>query len=149
MATTFQIRKIHILKNLLNLSGNDYQSLLMGFDVESSKELSYGAACELLSLLEDKAVVLNLWKKQPKKYHDLDRCETMATPKQLRMIESLWREISYFDNDNFAKISLRTFLQKKFKVDDVMFLTKQKATKIIPIIIEMNNKAKAKRADVR
>ena len=43
----------------------------------------------------------------------------------------MWREICYFVNDEFAKKSLRKFLKSKFKADDIMFLTKSKAIKVI------------------
>ena len=58
----------------------------------------------------------------------------------------LWREICYFDNDDFAKKSLRKFLKSKFKIDDVMFLTKNKASKVIQAITEIKKNMK-KRAD--
>ena len=61
------------------------------------------------------------------------------------MIESMWREICYFDNDKFAKKSLRKFLKSKFKTDDIMFLTKCKAVKVIQAIknIQKNLKKSA------
>ena len=61
----------------------------------------------------------------------------MATDSQIRMIEGLWRELSYFDDDKFAKKSLRKFLSRTHKVDDVMFMTKDKASKVINSIIAM------------
>lgn len=61
----------------------------------------------------------------------------MATQSQLRMIEGIWREISYFDTDDFARKFLRKFFKSKFKVDDIMFLTKPKASKVIQAISGM------------
>lgn len=66
----------------------------------------------------------------------------MATPSQLRMIEGLWREICYVDNDKFAKKTLRKFLKSKFKTDDVMFLTKKKAVKVIQGLLSMKKRIK-------
>lgn len=59
----------------------------------------------------------------------------MASNAQLRMIEGLWRELSYYDSDKFARKSLRKILQLKFKVFDIMFLTKAKASKVIQMIL--------------
>ena len=135
MATISQIRKIHTLKNILGLDDDLYIEMLMSFGVRSSKELTYTEAAIFLEILEDKAEERNLWKKQPKKYSNLNRAGKMATQSQLRMIEGLWREICYYDTDTFARKSLRKFLKSKFKVDDIMFLTKAKASKVIQAIL--------------
>jgi hypothetical protein len=50
------------------------------------------------------------------------------------MIKGLWREICYCDSDDYANKSLRKFLIAKFKVDDIRFLTKNKAVKVIQAI---------------
>ena len=103
MASASQIRKIHILKNVLCLDDDLYREMLMSFDVQSSKDLTYTEAIIFTEILEDKAVALNRWQKKPKKYEELKRSGKMATQSQLRMIEGLWREICYFDKDDFAK----------------------------------------------
>ena len=137
MATISQIRKIHTLKNLLGLDDDLYIEMLMSFGVQYSKNLTYTEAAIFLEILEDKAVERNLWEKHPKKYSDLNRAGKMATQSQLRMIEGMWREICYYDTDAFARKSLRKFLKSKFKVDDIMFLTKAKASKVIQAISGM------------
>ena len=76
---------------------------------------------------------LDLEKMQPQ-YEDLNRDEEMATSAQLRMIEGLWRDLAYYNTDKYAKKSLRKFLKSKFKVDDIMFLTRVKACKVIQAI---------------
>ena len=72
--------------------------------------------------------------KATKKYEDMERGDKMATPPQLRMIKGMWRDICYVDNDEIATKSLRKFLKAKFKVDDIRFLTKHKAIKVIQAI---------------
>ena len=134
MATTSQIKRIHTLKSILGLEDDLYRDMLFSFGVCTSKDLTFTEAGVLLDILETKAVEKNLWKKQPKKYEDMDRGDKMATPPQLRMIKGLWREICYCDNDEYASKSLRKFLKAKFKVDDIRFLTKNKAIKVIQAI---------------
>ena len=134
MATISQIKKIHTLKSRLGLDDDLYHEMLMSFGVCTSKDLTFTEAAVLLDILETKAVERNLWKKQPKKYEDLDRESKMATPPQLRMIKGMWRDICYVDNDEIATKSLRKFLKSKFKVDDIRFLTKAKANKVIQAI---------------
>ena len=121
MATPSQIKRIHILKC-------------------SSKDLTFTEASVMLDILETRAEERNLWKRMPKQYEDLNRDSKMATPPQLRMIKGLWREICYFDNNEFANKSLRKFLKTKFKVDDINFLTKTKAIKVIQAIKAIKQK---------
>ena len=142
MVTIFQIKKIHTLKNILGIDDNLYRELLCEFGVNSSKKLNYSQAKMFIEILEDKAVECKLWKKQPKKYEELNRDKQMATNAQLRMIEGLWQEICYFDDEKYTKTSLRKFLKSKHKVDDVMFLTKQKASKVIQSIIAFKRNIK-------
>lgn len=142
MVSSFQIKKIHTLKNLLSIDNDLYIDMLMSFGVQSSKNLTFTEANILLEILEEKAVAQNLWVKQPKKYESLKRNDNMASSAQLRMIESLWREIAYINNDKFSKSSLRKFLKNKFKIDDIMFLTKTKATKVIQGIMAIKKSIK-------
>lgn len=142
MVSSFQIKKIHTLKNLLSIDNDLYIDMLMSFGVQSSKNLTFTEANILLEILEEKAVAQNLWVKQPKKYESLKRNENMASSAQLRMIESLWREIAYINNDKFSKSSLRKFLKNKFKIDDIIFLTKTKATKVIQGIMAIKKSIK-------
>lgn len=114
-----------------------YREMLMSFDVQSSKNLTFTEAGIFIEILEEKAIALNKWVKRTKKYENLNRDEEMATNAQLRMIEGLWRDICYFNNDKFAKKSLRKFLKSKFRVDDVMFLTRSKACKVIQAIKQL------------
>ena len=146
MATTSQIRKIHTLKNALGLDDDLYREMLKSFDVQTSKNLTYTEAIIFIEILEEKAVAINRWEKRLKKYETLCRSDNMASDAQLRMIEGIWREICYHDNDEFAKKSLRKFLKSKFKVDDVMFLTKAKACKVIQALQAIKKNLKIKKS---
>ena len=131
MVTSSQIRIIHTLKNFIGLDDDLYREMLMTFGVQSSKNLTDTEAGIFIEVLEAKAEKFEDWVKRPKKYADLYRDENMATQAQLRYIEGLWKEVAYFDDEDFNKKSLRKFLKSKFKIDDIMFLTKAKATKVI------------------
>ena len=89
MATNSQIKRIHTLKSILGLEDDLYRDMLFSFGVCTSKDLTFTEASVLLDILETKAVERNLWKKQPKKYEDMNRGDKMATPPQLRMIKGL------------------------------------------------------------
>ena len=141
MSTFAQIKKIHTLKNVLHLDDDLYLDMLMSFGVQSSKNLTTTEAGIFLEILEEKAVLTNKWEVRNKKYEELSsRDEDMATPAQLRMIEAIWREVCYIDSPDFAKQSLRKFIQNKFKIADIKFLTKKKAVKVIRAISAMKQK---------
>ena len=132
-----QIKKIHTLKKMLGIDEDLYKEMLSDFGVNSSKNLSFDAANIFIEQLESVAISKNLWKKNPLKYEDLVRDSEMATPAQLRLIEVLWGQTICSDTPKSRKKALRTFLQKKFKNDDVMFLTRKKASSVINGIKEM------------
>lgn len=141
MSTYAQIKKIHTLKNVLHLDDDLYVDMLMSFGVQSSKDLTTTEAGIFLEILEEKAVAINRWEVRNKKYEELSARDTdMATPAQLRMIEAMWREVCYIDSPEFAKQSLRKFIQNKFKIADIKFLTKKKAVKVIRAISAMKQK---------
>lgn len=131
MINVSQIRKIHTLKNFIGLDDVSYHKMLQSFNAISSKNLTEVEAKIFIEILEAMAKDYKNRIKHPKKYADLCRDERMATPSQLLYIEGLWKEIAYYDDENFKKKSLRKFLKSKFKIDDIMFLTKAKATKVI------------------
>lgn len=145
MITASQIRKIHTLKHIIGLDDDSYFELLFSFNVQSSKNLTYADAVIVIETLEKQALALNRWEKYPLKYEQLER-NNMATPAQLRMIEGIWREICYYDSDTFAKKSLRKFLKSKFKVDDVMFITKANASKVIYALQAIKKNSKHKKS---
>jgi len=147
MITSAQIKKIHTLKNILHLDDELYVELLMSFGVHSSKKLTSTEANIFVEILEEKAILTNKWVIRNKKFEDLSsRVNSnevaMATPPQLRMIESIWREICYVDTDEFAKQSLRKFLQNKFKISDLKFLTKNTAVRVIRAILQIKQNVK-------
>ena len=61
MSTYAQIKKIHTLKNVLQLDDDLYVDMLMSFGVQSSKDLTCTEAGIFLEILEEKAVLTNKW----------------------------------------------------------------------------------------
>ena len=130
MSTKYQIKKIHTLKNILGLDDDLYRDMLASFGVQSSKKLTYTEAKVFISILEDKIQELEI--KMYKKFEELcGRDDNMATPPQLRKLEAIWADI-YSKGDK--KQALREFLKKHFKVDDLRFLTKRRASQIIAVL---------------
>ena len=131
MSTQLQIRRIHTLKTFLCMSDEVYRKMLQSFQVCSSKNLTETEANILISTLQDRADKL---KYKLKKYDELkDRDEKMATPLQLRKLEATWNEIQRLKT-NGRKTSLKSYLKNHFKVDNLKFLSKTRAGKIISVL---------------
>ena len=130
MITPQQIRKIHTLKNLLCMSDEVYRKHLRSFEVASSKNLTEAEADVLISIFEKKVQLLNL-----KKYDGfIGRDEDMATPLQLRKMEAVWRDICQLRSKKHRHKTLRRYLSLHFHINDIRFLTKERAGKIIGIM---------------
>ena len=144
MSTHSQIKQIHTLINVLGLDDELYRDMLASFGVCSSKSLTATEAQIFIEILNDKVKSTKI--NCHKKYDDFySRDEVMATPPQLRKIEAIWKDISNHKEPKELKKSLRIFLHNHFKVEDVRFMTKTKASKIIPILekIKINKYLKA------
>lgn len=141
MSTFAQIKQIHILKNILGLEDDLYRDILASFGVGTSKDLTITEAQILIEIFSEK---LQYVKTNPtKKYDDFTgRDSDMATPPQLRKIEVLWEEIQ---TKKTRQKNLRQFLQTQFHVDDIRFMTKVKASRIIAVMekIKLNQCLKA------
>ena len=132
MSTSLQIKQIHTLKNILGLDDDLYREMLASFGVYSSKKLTETEANILIEILQDKTKKLKLAK--PKKYDDLsERDSKMSTPLQLRKIEAIWWDICNTAESVQQIRSLRKFVKRQCKIDDIKFLSKREASKLIAV----------------
>jgi hypothetical protein len=130
MITNTQIRIIHTLKNIIGMPDEPYRKLLSSFDVYSSKNLTETEANIVIECLNDKVKTFKT--KKLKKYDDLiGRDEEMATPLQLRKIEVVWDEICDVKDVFYQTKRLRKFIKRQYHLDDIKFLSKKQATKLI------------------
>lgn len=138
MSTALQIKRIHTLKNLLGLDDDLYREMLASFDVCSSKSLTETEANILIEILNDKSKKIGVSKY--KKYDDFGgRDSKMSTPLQLRKIEAIWWDIGN-STENVQQIqSLRKFVKRQCKIDDIRFLSKKEASKLIVVLEKIKN----------
>ena len=143
--TGAQIRKIHVLKNKLNFTDDNYRAnLLSFFGVESSKSLNYDQADIFIKKLEEDAVMAGVWAEDHWPYRDLDDRPGMATSRQIRKIKALWRDVSRAENSKNREKGLRTMLLRIVKVSDVRFLKINMVKKIIKAFEEMKKQKEKK-----
>ena len=137
--TTRQIRRIHALKNRLSLSEEEYRNWLSEYGVRSSKELSFEEAERLIEDMEGLAIIEGVWERLDgkRKYEDLGNREGMATPKQLRMIEALWRDVSRARSVKERERTLRSFLRNRFGIEDLRWVESWQVKKIVEALRAM------------
>ncbi len=152
MITPIQIKKIHAIKNRLGWSDEQYREYLMtegdGFAM-SCKDLSETEADRLIKKMELAAAAKGVWevrgqktedRGQTKKYDELLERPGMASPKQLRKIEAMWKEVSYYRNEEARERALRYFLNHITGVDDMRFIEAWEVRKIVRAIEKMKER---------
>ena len=133
MIKSEQIRQIHILKNILGIDDDTYHDMLGSFAVGTSKDLTEAEANIFIDSMKIQAKCIK--NNYYNKYDDFaSRDKDMATPPQLRKIEVLWKDICKNKDPEYRKISLRLFLEKRFHISALRFLSKKRAEKIIGIM---------------
>lgn len=150
MSTKPQIKKIKTLQGKLGIADEQYRLLLSDFWVESCTKLTEKEADEFIGKLEALALDKGVWKKYSpltthpsslsKKYDNLGNRPGMASPPQLRLIEVMWRNVSFTHDPHKRDLALRKFILKIAEVDDLPFLTSQGASKVITAIEYMHKK---------
>ena len=134
-----QIKRIHTIINILKIDDDTYRAALDSrFGVTTCKDLSLSQAQAFLRELEELSIKLyhqspepqNV-EKQTERFSDLEGRPGMATPPQLRMIESMWQGISFIPDQDARNRALRSFIQRIAKVADMRFLDREGASKVI------------------
>lgn len=145
-----QIKKIHTLKTALRMDDNSYRvALFNACGFETSKAMSMKDAAELIDDWQTKATAAGVWKpRQPKakKFDDLDNrrgAVAMATPPQMRMIETVWQEVSRATEPEARATGLRHFIKRIAKVDSLRFLDRDGASAVINALTKMQKQSKS------
>lgn len=149
MASKAQIITIHALRRTLKLEDGEYYGMLESYGVKHSNELSFESAKALLDRLSKIAEACGKWKRNTtgkRHEHLADRVGDFATPKQLRMIEALWTEVTFVRGTDEQRKALRHFLDKHFRVSALQFLTQDKVGKVIRTLQAMKRQNAAKAA---
>lgn len=136
MSTSKQRQMIGFLRKSLNLEEETYREILTStFAVNSSKDLSEKQAEILILQLRKTAEKIGIVK--PRKYSDLDRTGNMASPKQLRMIEAMWFDVSYQTSVTKRKRAFEHFILRITGKQKLQFLTVIDVRKIVKALQSM------------
>ena len=134
------LAQVHIAKKELGLDDDLYREMLYAsFRVKSAKYLNDIQLAHFIDILKKCG-----WKRQGKehypegfgkdKYENLGNRKGFATPAQLRLIEALWDRVSFAEDKETA---LRRFLENRFRISHIRFLTAEKASRVIDALKDM------------
>jgi hypothetical protein len=142
--TANQVKKIHTLKSLLDVSDETYRQMLSNYKVTTSKDLSFDQADGLIQIYEHFAIKDGLWSREGyrDKYETLCGRIGMATPSQLRMVEGIWTELYPEPDEKRRDTALRHYLFRFFKVSDLRFLDGETVNKVLYALKQMQAREK-------
>jgi len=126
MATNTQKAKIHIAKAELQLTEDDYRSILEGFGVESSKNLSEKKADELIAYFKQLG-----WTPKIKNKKWLEGADP-----RIKKAWGLWCSVSYAKNKAAAFCSFC----KKYGAPTPEKLKGNQATKVLEVVKAMSKR---------
>ena len=127
-----QVKLIHTLKGALRLDDATYREMLAGrFRKTTSKDLTHSEAADLIREMEAHAVSQGVWRRKEKKYDRFGGRPGFASPKQLRMIEGMWKDVSRAATAEDRALALRHFLLRIVGVEDLRFLEPEHVRKVV------------------
>lgn len=128
----WQIKRIHVLIGKMGVTDEDYRARLRdSFGVDTCKALSSAQAGELIRDMEKLAKGMGIEVGGRRKGRKWKRRPGMATPKQLRKIEAMWMGVSNRPTPDEKRAALGKFLERRFGVSDLAFVTHEMPPKII------------------
>jgi hypothetical protein len=133
-----QIRKIKALQSRLKMTDEEYRLLLSEDWVESCTKLTVAEADMFIEKLQAEAIAKGVWQAPgtgqwhgKTKHEELNNRDGFATPKQLRYIEGLWKEVSRQEDQKARENALENFLLRIAHCQKLRFLTVRKAHIVI------------------
>jgi hypothetical protein len=155
--TTEQIKLIHVLKKRLAWDDETYRHYLHhNFDVSSSKSLSYSGAGQCImrmsAILNDTLKPVEVkesgkWGWGKEKFETLAGRdpEKFATPKQLRMLDAMWSDVSRAGNASARDAAFEVFLKRRFKIISIAAISQAdvgRIRRVLQVMIDDVNRLK-------
>lgn len=163
--TAAQIKRIHTIVHILNISDDNYRAALDSrFNVTTCKDLTLHQAIRFIDELEKLALEVQgdryktnreeakqkaeeaeqkAEEARPKRFDNLDNRPGMASAPQLRKIEAMWQDVSIIPDQDARGRALRHFIKRITGVADLRFLDSQGAGKVINALTAMQKQATA------
>ena len=140
----WQITWIHVLLNRIGVSDEDYRARLdEEFGVRTCKKLTRDQAGRFIRNMEAIAKGMGIDTGSRRRRREWSRRPGMATPAQLRKIEAMWADVSWQRTAGERRKALGAFLEKRFGVSDLAFVTHEMPGKIIHTLEAMKQQKQA------
>ena len=146
LINNYQKKIVHTMLSKIGMNDDEYRALLYSsFSVDSCKGLLFYQANQLIHKLECIGIAAGVWEKKEKKgyaarFEDLGRRGGMASPAQLRMIEAMWCEKSFMPTLKAKQKALNVFLNNKFGIARIEWITDDMVRNIVKAIKGMKKK---------
>ncbi len=148
MSTPKQRQLIGYFRKLLKFDEDTYKDVIAFYNVTSSTQLNYSDAEDLIERLKSQATGMGLYIRNTgnnwQKYQNMAGRYGMATPKQLRYIEVLWKNVSIKLTDEDKEKALNRFIYRITGKQRLNFLTYQDVSKVIEAIKAMEKQKAGK-----
>ena len=142
----WQIKRIHALLNRVGVADEDYRARLdEEFGVRTCKKLTRDQAGRFIRNMEAVAKGMGIDVGGRRRRREWKRRPGMATPAQLRKIEAMWADVSRQKTPAELRKALGVFLEKRFGVSDLAFVTHEMPGKIIHTLEAMKKQKQAER----
>jgi hypothetical protein len=145
MIASRQVQRLHVLKQKLQMTDEDYRAALGGYGVATCKHLSFCQADELINKFEADAVQRGQWVRRERPAADKQRFDELgnrpgyAAPKQLRMLEAMWMGVSRQETREEKERAMNRFISRITGVDNIRWLDPVDARKVIKAIAAMKH----------
>ena len=124
--TGVQIAIVHIAKNKIGMTEDEYRALLSNYGVEHSNELSYNQFLDIMAVFKKSG-----FNKEKSGLSEYERVKLgLATEKQIAMIKGMWMEKSRIKTIR----SLESFINRIVGKISLNILTYKDARKVIMAI---------------
>jgi len=143
MSSAKQRQMIGFLRRTLKMDDDTYRDMLyFEYGKSSAKELDSSEANRFIDILKAQAVYQGVYipVKKPSnvKYENLQgRTRGMATPRQLRYIDVLWKKVSIKETDKDKETALNRFVYRITGKSHMHFLEQGDVQKVIKAIQTM------------
>lgn len=148
MLNNMLVKRIKTLQRAAGVDDDAYRAMLAGYGVESCRDLDVVQAAGVIGFLQQVAGGSKPSAGNKKRYEDLGRRGAeWATPKQLRMLEAMWMDVTRQKTREKALLAYHAWLLSKFGVSTPEMLSRDDVGKVRRALEAMRKAAAKKGVD--
>lgn len=138
-STPKQRQFIGSYRSMLGMCEDVYREILSeGYGVNSSKDLTFEQASNLIQALKIQAVDCGVYQaRNTKNSPTFGNREGFASEAQLKKIYGMWKDVSILNTPEARSQALNELLKRVLKIDNVRFLRTEDVNKVIKLLSAM------------